>query len=169
MEKSAVVDFTVAPSNDPGFVRRAPGRSRYLEFDNGQPYFIVGANVCWAGRQGLRGYERYFSRLGVAGANYARLWMSAVPMETVETGLGRYNLSSGYFYDQVLEIAATNHLRCMLALDTYGSLVTGGPFDEGRWGQNPFNAANGGPLTHPVEFGTNAVARQSSTSAGCAI
>ncbi len=158
--KSAVTEFTVAPSKDPGFVRRAPGNWRYLEFDNGQPYFIVGANVCWAGREGLRGYEIYFSRMSEAGANYARLWMSVMPMETRETGLGRYNLRNCWFFDQVFDLAAQHHLRCMLALDTYGSLVTGGVFNEGHWTQNPFNAANGGPLKEPTEFGTNAVARQ---------
>ena len=159
-EESPEVEFTVAVSNDSGFVRRAPSNSRYLEFDDGRPYFVIGANVCWAGRQGLRDYEMYFSRLGEAGANYARVWMSAMPMETKATGLGRYDLANCFYYDQLLAIARKDNLRCMLALDTYGSLNTGGHWNEGRWPENPLNVANGGPLAKPTGFGTDPVAKR---------
>jgi len=160
--RSDAVSFDVAPSNDPGFIRRAPGNSRYFQFDNGQPYFIVGPNVCWADGPGLRGYEKYFTALGKAQANYARLWMTGpnVPMETKAAGIGKYDLLACWFYDQVFNLASKNNLRCMLAIHTYGDFVTGGHFGEGQWDSNPYNARNGGPATRPVDFSTSPLARQ---------
>ena len=45
---SSPMAFTVQPSKSPGFVRRAPGSDRYLEYDSGTAFFPIGENVCWA-------------------------------------------------------------------------------------------------------------------------
>lgn len=154
----------VGPSQNPGFVRRATGagRKRYFQLDNGAPYFIVGENVCWAGGKGLADYDVWFPALAKAGGNYARLWMANAPLESKATGLGRYDLKNAAYFDAVLDEAQTNGLRCMVALDTYGNLATGGFFHEGRWPDNPYNATNGGPVPadDPKAYFTDPTARK---------
>lgn len=154
--------LAVQTGKQPGFVRRAKNSSRYFAFDNGKPYFLVGENVCWAGKTGLPEYETWFENLGKAGGNFARLWMAWQPLESKETGLGQYDLKSANYFDKVLEIAARNGIYCMMAFGTYGEFTTGGYFNEGKWPVNPYNAANGGPVPtdKPTEFFTNETARK---------
>lgn len=154
--------FTVQPSKAPGFVRRVPGSDRYLQYDSGAAYFPIGENICWAGGAGLRDYETWFPHLSGAGGNYARLWMANRPLEhkgNGENGLGRYDLANAWYFDQVLNLAAKQGIRCMMALGTYGEFTTGGYFNEGQWPVNPYNQANGGPAVKPDDFWTNAEAR----------
>lgn len=159
---SSVMAFTVQSSKAPGFVKRAPGSDRYLEYDNGAAFFPVGENICWSGRAGLRDYETWFPHLSEAGGNYVRLWMANRPLEhkgNGENGLGRYDLANAWYFDQVLNLASKQGIRCMMALGTYGEFTTGGYFNEGQWPVNPYNQANGGPAGKPEDFWTNAEAR----------
>ncbi len=153
--------FMVQPSKVPGFVRRAPGSDRYLEYDSGASFFPIGENVCWAGRRGLADYETWFPHLSAAGGNYARLWMANRPLEHGKNGLGRYDLAAAWYFDRVLGLAARYGIRCMMALGTYGEFTTGGYFNEGQWPVNPYNKINGGPAATPADFWTDAQARAS--------
>ena len=154
----------VSASDSPGFVRRATGagRKRYLQYDSGASFFPVGENVCWSNAKGLADYDIWFPALAKAGGNYARLWMAFAPLESKATGLGRYDMQNAAYYDAVLDEAQRNGLRCMVALDTYGSLATDGYFHEGQWPNNPYNKANGGPVPadDPKAFFTDADARR---------
>jgi len=156
---SSPVTFTVQPSKAPGFVHRAPGSDRYLQLSSGAAFFPIGENVCWAGRRGLADYETWFPHLSAAGGNYARLWMANRPLEHGKNGLGRYDLASAWYFDQVLRLAARHGIHCMMALGTYGEFTTGGYFNEGQWPVNPYNKANGGPAATPTDFWTDATAR----------
>ena len=151
--------FTVRPSAAPGFVHRAPGSDRYLQFSSGAAFFPIGENVCWAGRRGLADYETWFPKLSAAGGDYARLWMANRPLEHGKNGLGRYDLANAWYFDQVLDLASRHGIRCMVALGTYGEFTTGGFFNEGQWPINPYNKANGGPAAAPADFWTDAQAR----------
>ena len=158
--RSTPLTLAVAPSKDPGFVRRAPNNGRYFQFESGTPYFLVGENVCWAGNRGLADYEEWFPALGKAGGNFARIWMGLFrPIETKESGLGRYDLANAYYYDAILDLAEENGLYCMFAFGTYSEFTTGGFFNEGRWPVNPYNKAVGGPAEKPDDFFTDAAAR----------
>jgi len=159
---SPAASFTVQPSTSPGFVHRAPGSDRYLQYSSGTPFFPIGENVCWAGRRGLADYETWFPHLSSAGGNYARLWMANRPLEhkgNGESGPGRYDLANAWYFDQVLGLAARHGIRCMMALGTYGEFTTGGYFNEGQWPVNPYNQVNGGPAATPADFWTDAQAR----------
>lgn len=158
---SAPLSFSAVSTASPGFVRRAPGSTRYFSFDNGKPYFLVGENVCWAGERGLQDYVEWFGSLGKAGGNFARLWMAFQPIESKATGLNRYDLKNAAYFDQVLELAEGNGICCMMAFGTYGEFNKGGYFNEGRWPENPYNAANGGPIptATPDVFFTDPTAR----------
>ena len=156
---SSAASFTVRPSAAPGFVRRVPGNDRVLQLSSGAPCFLIGENVCWAGRRGLADYETWFPKLSAAGGNYARLWMSNEPLEHGKNGLGQYDLANAWYFDQVLDLAARHGIRCMMALGTYGEFTTGGFFNEGQWPINPYNKANGGPAATPADFWTDIQAR----------
>jgi hypothetical protein len=166
---SPAASFVVQPSKAPGFVHRAPGSDRYLQFSSGASFFPIGENVCWAGRGGLTDYEIWFPHLSSAGGNYARLWMANRSLEhkgngekgngLERYGLGRYDLANAWYFDRVLGLAAHNGIRCMMALGTYGEFTTGGYFNEGQWPVNPYNKANGGPAVTPADFWTDAQAR----------
>lgn len=147
-----------------GFLRRATGagRNRYFEYSDGSPYFAVGLNLCWADRRGLPSFADWFGQLGNAGGNYARLWMASRPLENAASGPGKYDLKNAAYFDKVLELAETNGLRCMMAFGTYGELISGGYFNEGKWSENAYNSANGGPVPQdtPDAFFTNPDARK---------
>ncbi len=150
-----------------GWVRRAPGKAaaRYFALDDGtgqaRSCFLVGENVCWPGSRGLADYDDWFPALAKSGGNFARLWMAFSPLESKETGLGRYSLQNAAHFDEVLALARKHDLRCMVAFGTYGEFNTGGFFNEGSWPANPYNAANGGPVASdkPNDFFSNETAR----------
>src|SRR5829696_5266090 len=53
--RSSTVSFEVKPAaaDVRGMVRRSPKNSRYLQFDSGEPFFMIGPNVCWANSRGI--------------------------------------------------------------------------------------------------------------------
>ncbi|MGA2499947.1 MAG: DUF5060 domain-containing protein, partial [Tepidisphaeraceae bacterium] len=159
---SGALTFTAAPARRPGLVRRSPTSPRYFQFDSGQSYFMVGLNVGWPGRRGLADYEEWFGKLHAAGGNFARVWLAAPNrmMETRESGLGRYDLAALAQYDRIFELAEKNGTYIMLALANHRELLESDAWGTGGWAINPYNAANKGPATRPVDYVTNAAARE---------
>ena len=165
--------FTVSASTRPGFIRRAEHNPRMFAYDNGQPYFAVGENVCWGGKRGSFDYDDWLPALAKAGGNWLRIWMcswncalewSREPRGDWRVGqyngVGFYSLDNAWKLDTILDLAETNGLAVMLCFGTYGEFNTGGFFNEGQWKANPYNTTNGGPCLKPAEFWTNTTARQ---------
>ena len=159
--KSAPLTFRVEPSDEPGFIRRSPESERYLQFESGKPYFAVGLNIGWPGRRGSQDNEAWFSQLSSAGGNFARVWLSwhRNKMETRATGPGRYDLGACAYNDSVLEMAAKNHIAVMLTFLNHTQLLDSTYWGRGDWPDEPYNAANGGPATRPVNFFDPGMAR----------
>ena len=101
--ESPTQNFQVAPFKSKGFVRRAIKNDRYLQFDSGDAYFMIGLNIAWPDKRGLKSYEEDFTSLGKAGGNFARVWMANPKMETLEAGLGKYDLAACENYDRLFE------------------------------------------------------------------
>jgi hypothetical protein len=152
-----------------GFLRPSPLDPRYLRFDDGTPYFAVGENLAWYDGRGTFAYDDWFAKLAAEGANYVRLWMPswAFGLEWIrrENGaivsntLGNYTdrLDRAWQLDRVLEEAARHGIQVMLCLQNHG------PFSldaNSQWADNPYNAANGGPLAHPLDFFDDPTARE---------
>jgi hypothetical protein len=170
---AAPLEITATAGKQPGFVRVASAAPRYFATDNGQPFFAVGENVCWASnRSPLTHYSAWFKGLGAAGGNWARLFLSngekgqewlpeptAKPGVGAYRGLGTYALDNAWRLDEIVRSAGENGIRLMFCLGTFGEFTEGGYFNEGCWVSNPYNAANGGPCATPDEFWTNATAR----------
>ncbi len=150
----------VVGGDDPGFVRRSEHDSRYLAFDDGSPYFAIGENTGWYDDRGTFAYDDWFGALETQGATYGRLWMSswAFGLEWEDTGLGEYRdrLDRAWQLDRVLRRAERSGLYLELSLLNHGAFST---VFSSEWRDNPYNAANGGPLASPAQFLTNAEAK----------
>jgi hypothetical protein len=143
----------------PGFIRVAEHDRRYLVRDDGSPYFAIGENVGWYDAGGTYDYDRWFDRLAAQSSNFARIWMPswAFALEAPGSPLGDYTtrLDRAWQLDHVFDLAQASGLALMLTLQNHG------PFSlafNSEWAQNPYNAANGGPLARPQDFFTDATA-----------
>ena len=98
----------MAPGSSPGFVGRSPRNTRYLQYDSGASYFMVGPNIGWGS---LDEYRDLFDKLHQVNANFVRVWISPPNpvLETREAGPGRYDLAAAWFYEQLLELAIECH------------------------------------------------------------
>ncbi len=165
--------FSVANSQNPGFVRMSKVNPHYFSFDNGKPYFAIGEDMCWGNNGGSFSYDTWLQDLARAGGNWIRIWMwqwncglewsaSKNPdlHNGVYHGLGEYNLGNAWKLDKILRIASKNHVYVMLCLGTYSEFTTGGFFNEGMWNTNPYNYANGGPCATPEDFWSNTDAQR---------
>src|SRR5690349_6793290 len=158
------LSFDVAESNSRGFIRRAKDNPRYFQYDSGDPYFVIGINLAWPDRpeHWADRIGEWFKKLSDNGGNWARVWMCHPPvmLENNKLGLGKYDLPSAKYYDDILEAGAKHGVGVMLCFINHRDLI-----DKDRWGGaiwpvNPYNAGNGGPATRPADFFTDAKARQ---------
>ena len=148
--------LTVTTSDNHGYLRRSSHDSRYLAFDDGSPYFAVGENVGWYDERGTFAYDDWYEKLAAQGATYARLWMPswAFGIEWKDTGLGDYTarLDRAWQLDHVLDAGARRGIYQMISLLNHGAFSTTA---NSEWRDNPYNAANDGPLRTPDEFFTD--------------
>ncbi|MBM3500149.1 MAG: DUF5060 domain-containing protein [Armatimonadetes bacterium] len=170
--ESETARFTVEAGEKRGFVRRSPDTPYYLQYDNGQPYFAVGEDVCWGGGRQTLDYDLWFPALGAAGGNFARIWLvrwnMALEWNPADTftrgkfyGAGLYSMDNAARLDYVLDLAEKSGVYCMLALGYHGELLDRESyFGEQCWVTSPYNQANGGPCAKPEDFWTNPEARR---------
>jgi hypothetical protein len=153
-----------------GFLRVSPQDSRYLRFDDGTPYLAIGENLCWYDGRGTFAYDDWLEKLAAQGVNYIRLWMPswAFGLEWIRrdnTGaivsntLGNYGdrLDRAWQLDHVLRRAEELGIYVMLSVQYHGAFSLTANVE---WGDNPYNAANGGPLTQPNQILTDPTARE---------
>ncbi len=165
--------FEVTESKARGFIRRAPLNPYGFAWDNGEPYFAIGENMCWGGGRGSFDYDDWLPQLGKAGGNFIRIWMCSwnCALEWASESRGEqrsggyhgvavYSLDNAWKLDTILNLADHNGISVMLCLGTYGEFNQGGYFNEGQWKANPYNVANGGPCAKPEEFWTRPEARK---------
>ena len=94
--RSEPVRFEATASESPGFVRASRRDPRFLEFDNGQPFFAIGQNLAFIGPTQfatLSRAEEIFGRLSANGANFLRIWTCcqdwAMAVEARKSAWGR--------------------------------------------------------------------------------
>ncbi len=164
-------DFAVTPAapTSHGLLRVSADDPRYLRFDDGTPWLAIGENVCWYDGRGTFSYDDWFAKLAAQGVTFVRLWMPswAFALEwtrrgaggaLLESSLGDYGprLDRAWQLDYVLDLAARHGLQVMLSIQNHGAFSTG---VNSEWADNPYNAANGGPLARPEDFFTDPEAR----------
>jgi hypothetical protein len=151
--------FSCVPSDDPGFIHRDPNIVQRFEFDNGQTYYPLGINVAWTGGQG-QDYPYYFSQMGQAHLNWARVWMTYwdgkaldwSPDKTKNPPFGTFLLDAARRWDMIFDQADKNGVYVQMVLQHHGQYTA---VVDPNWPDNPFNAANGGFLQKPDDFFSN--------------
>ncbi len=172
---SSANTIRVQPSKSPGFIRRSSRNPHYFAWDNSKPFFAIGENmVCDESLTGewFRDYTTWLTALGKADGNWIRLWMASWSCAIEWTpepnppaymgeyhGLGDYNQGNAWKLDQIMDMAARNHVNVMLTLGNFSEFITNGYFNN-NWDNNPYNQKNGGPCAIAADFWTSPVARK---------
>jgi len=177
VRRSAEASVIVQPRDARGFIWISPRNPSYLEDGQGHTFFVIGENLCMYERhEGTYYYDRLLEKLAKAGANYVRLWQeyyvpndltkpaaledggfTGFPLETTVTGLGRYDLASAWRLDTVA--AACERLNVYWQIASEMTVWWERKLAY-RWKRNPYNAENGGPCRVPIDYFTNAQARE---------
>ncbi|MFH1784064.1 MAG: DUF5060 domain-containing protein [bacterium] len=155
--------FKCKVSSSKGHLRIGKADPRYFEFDNGEFYYAVGHNVCWASPVDYR-YKKYFADMGQNSENWSRVWMPSWGValewkkgEGLYEGLGIYNLKNAENIDIIMDEARKNEIYLQLVLINHGQLSKE---INAEWKDNPYNSRNGGPCKQPEEFFTNPQAKK---------
>ncbi|HYF51756.1 MAG TPA: glycosyltransferase [Planctomycetota bacterium] len=176
--ETAEIQFQAGDSTERGFVK-VDNDKRYFSFQNGDFYYPIGMNIRSPGddldkkigtyhspsdEQGTFVMDEFLEKMGAAKMNFARIW-SAPWFAGLEWskewngyhGLGVYNLQNAWRMDHVLEVAASKGMLVEIAINSHGPFTL--QYDS-QWKQNPYNAANGGPLKRPADLMTNKEGRR---------
>lgn len=158
-EGDTIVFDCVTPANPPakGFVRTSG--TNYLQFDNGDPFVLIGENMSWPVNNPYLDYTTWLSKLKAKGGNYIRLWHAdwGLGIEWKNgagnfEGLRRYEQMNAAFQDRLMEYCSQNGIYVMLCLQHHGQVSTE---VNPQWKDNPYNAANGGPCDSTHQFFTH--------------
>ena len=164
LEGQAIMIAVQASSKTAGFVRINQKNPRYFQLDNGKFFLPTGLNIAWASQPNsatVEQYRRWFDGLAKNGGNVARVWMASwsLALEWNDTGLGNYSnrLSRAWLLDQIFKLAQERGIYIELCFLNHGAFSkTVNP----EWDANPYNLKNGGMLSEPGDFVTNAAAKE---------
>ena len=160
--ESESIQFQVAESVNPGFLRIHPSNPRYLAFDTGDFFFPIGVNMCWwgGGLDAVKEYGNMLDSFTQNGGNTIRVWMAAwsFGIEWNDTGLGNYDERQyeAWLLDQLFGMAKDHKVKIILVLMNHGPFSL---YTNTEWEDNPYNAELGGPLDTPDQFATDPVAK----------
>ena len=149
---SDIYGFEVAQSTNRGFLQLDKDDFRYLKFDNGEPAFLIGHNVCWYGSHGTYDYDAWFTKMAENGESLTRIWMAPWAFAIEWKKLGFYDQEEAWKLDYVIGLAEKLRIYAILCLINHGQFSTS---VNPNWDENPYNARNSGPLSRPDEFWTN--------------
>lgn len=148
-----VVLKTTKPS---GFVRL--GGPKGFQMDDGTPYWPLGYNVAWASGP-VQDLPAQMKKMGKDGLNWSRIWANHWddknpywPMKAPKPKPGEMSPEVLRKWDAIVAAAEGAGVRFQLALFHHG------PWSSrvnSNWGENPWNAKNGGWLQTPSDFFTD--------------
>ena len=154
-------EFIVSGPASSGFVRRSAAYPLQFELENGQRYYPFGNDVAWKSGPDAD-VPDFFARMGAAGENWARVWMCHWDDKNLDWpapkagGQGYLNLGAARRWDRIIEAAQKYGIRVQVTLQHHGQYSTR---VDPNWNENPWNVKNGGFLSSPEAFFTDANAR----------
>ncbi len=169
IRKSAPVEINIIKSAHTGPIRISTRNKMYLEDASGRSFFPIGQNLCMSpDREGTYYYDRILPKLAANGANYVRLWQeymvqgatnqepspnngsnTGFPLETVMTGMGKYDLECAWKLDTVADICEKHGVYWQLCFEM---VVWWNRKLPARWNRNRYTAAKGGPVNEPIDY-----------------
>jgi hypothetical protein len=164
---SAVHSFAVVNSSRKGFVRLDPAHKQFMRFDDHTPYYPIGYNLCWNNGELVKFYNEWLNdRMAPNKINWTRYWLTDFARQALEWsgdqwsgwygGLGRYSQRAAGILDSVLNNCERQDIYLQLVLQHHGQVST---TTDAQWPDNPYNTTKGGPLNHPDEFFSSAIAK----------
>ena len=149
-------EFVVSGKPAPGFVRVEPKDGTRFVFDDGEAYYPFGCNVGWSTR--TLDVPGYLTRLGQAGANWSRVWMTHFDQKNLDWEtrkrwrVGDLSLDAARKWDAIIETAEQQGIYLQMVLQHHGQYST---HTDSNWRSHPWNKANGGWLDSAAEFFTD--------------
>ncbi len=151
----------VSSSQHKGYIRMDAQNKQYFRHSTGEPYYPLGINVAW---DEIADYTTIFANLGNSGANLVRYWQVPFNRQALEwkngsgfyKGLGIYSQEAAAEQDSIISLCEQNNIYLQLTLFQHGM------FSEtvnSNWSDNPYNSANGGPLTKAEQYFYNEAAK----------
>lgn len=149
---SEIREFMVKGVAGRGFVRVDSGK-RLFVFDSGESMFMLGIDVAWPPdrRSSISFYEQWFDKLNKSGIKVVRIGLVPWALTLEWSKLHYYSLDDAARIDEIVKLAEKYDIYIVFVFMWHGELAD-------NWGDNPYNAARGGPLQSPEEFWSNAVA-----------
>lgn len=156
-------EWNVKGDPSPGFVRIDRGDHARFVFDSGARYYPLGHNLAWHSEK-LPEITETLGKMHSAGENWSRLWMNHWDGKNLDWSAdskgqvkpGAIDLEAAKRWDNIVDAAEKNGIYFQLVLQHHGQYST---TVNSNWDANPYNVKNGGWLTNPEDFFTDAKAR----------
>jgi hypothetical protein len=150
-------ESSVSAADKQGYIRLKQGVFR---FENNARYYPLGHNVAWGGGadKTVADITKWFDKMGQAGENWSRVWMCHWDGKNLDWNVrpGEIDLEAARRWDAILAAAERNGIHFQMVLQHHGPYSSN---VNSNWGENPWNAKNGGFLSAPEEFFTSDKAR----------
>ena len=147
-----------------GYVQVDPANPHRFLTGNGRRFFPVGHNMAWSSPSANA--LNIFPKMGAAHETWSRVWMTHfydssglglnLDWPKVNNTFGQLSLTVASNWDAIVAAADQAGIHFQMTLQHHGqysSLV------DANWSQNPWNTTNGGFLSNPANFFTDATAR----------
>ncbi len=138
-DTSEVYTFEAVQSGYHGWLRVSPDNPYYLIYDDGTSFYGVGPAYPWGVNNGSTG----LAQLEASGANLFYYWNGTYDMgygliESINSGLGRYDQPKCGRIDQILEWSEERGLKMVLSIWPHDYLSYD-VWSNPRWDVNPYN------------------------------
>ncbi|HEY5296376.1 MAG TPA: DUF5060 domain-containing protein [Verrucomicrobiae bacterium] len=147
-----------------GYVRVDTNNPRRFITSNGRRFFPVGENMAWSSPSANA--LNIFPKMGAAHENWSRVWMTHfyegsglglnLDWPKVNNTFGQLSLPNAQNWDAIVAAADQAGIHFQMTLQHHGQYST---TVDPNWSDNPYNTANGGFLSDPTNFFTDATAK----------
>ena len=146
--------FTSVASENPGYIRVSAKDPRYLEFDNGEPFWALGLDMpSGSAHRYVSDYDSGFKKCRENGINYAMVWLVKdrgwfKAIEWGADGLGKYDQKACFRAEKMLEAAERNGVYINFVLDSWRAFINSSDVR----GENPYYTKFGGMCAKELDF-----------------
>lgn len=147
-----------------GYVRVDSTNPQHFITSNGRRFFPVGENMAWSSPSANA--LNIFPKMGAAHETWSRVWMTHfyegsglglnLDWPKVNNTFGQLSLPNAQHWDAIIAAADQAGIHFQMTLQHHGQYST---TVDPNWSDNPYNTANGGFLSDPVNFFTDATAK----------